>query len=163
MNKVLQVVLYAAFAAFTGYLSIAPAYQYADAEIAVLKLSVSHAAERVEECVRLTPDEINARALKGESLNDCGRERLPLSVEVDVDGETVIAVTAKPSGLWSDGPSSVYERIGVAAGPHIVTVRLRDSARESGWDYEHTESVYLSPGRYFTITFRAANGGFEFR
>lgn len=163
MNKVLQVLLYVAFAAITGYLSIAPAYQYADPELAVIKLSLSHAADRVEECVKLTPDDINARALKGESLNDCERERLPLTVEVDVDGETVIGVTAKPSGLWSDGPSSVYERIDVAAGPHTITVRLRDSARESGWDYEQSESVALSPGRYFTITFRAAHGGFDFR
>lgn len=163
MNKILQILLYAAFAAVTGYLSIAPAYQYADPELAVIKLSLSHAADRVEECVQLTPDEINARAMKGESLNDCTRERLPLRVEVDVDGETVISVTAKPSGLWSDGPASVYERMGVAAGSHTIAVRLRDSARESGWDYEQTASVDLSPGRYFTITFRAANGGFEFR
>ena len=163
MNRIVQALLYAAFAAFVGYLSIAPAYQYADPGLAVIKLSLSHAADRVEECIKLTPDEINARALKGEPLSDCGRERLPLRVEVDVDGETVIAVTAEPSGLWSDGPSPVYERIGVAAGPHTITVRLRDSARETGWDYEQTESVDLSPGRYFTITFRAANGGFAFR
>ncbi len=163
MNKLLQVVLYIAFAAFIGYLSVAPAYQYADAELAVIKLSLSHAADRVEDCVKLTPDEINARALRGESLSECGRERLPLRVEVDVDGETVIGVTAEPSGLWSDGPSSVYERIGVAAGPHTITMRLRDSARESGWDYEQTVNVDLAAGRYFTITFRAANGGFEAR
>lgn len=163
MNKVLQLLLYAAFAAVTGYLSIAPAYQYADPGLAVIKLSLSHAADRVEECVKLTPDEINARALKGESLSDCGRERLPLRVELDVDGETVIAVTAEPSGLWSDGPASVYERISVPAGSHAITVRLRDTARESGWDYEQTENVDLSAGRYFTITFRAADGGFVFR
>lgn len=163
MNKVVQALLYVAFAVLTGYLSIAPGYRYADPELAVIKLSLSHAAERVEECIKLTPDEINARALRGESLSNCGRERLPLSVEVDVDGETVIAVTAEPSGLWSDGPSSVYERIGVTAGSHTITVRLRDSARENGWDYEQTENVNLLPGRYFTITFRAANGGFAFR
>ena len=74
----------------------------------------------------------------------------------------MIGVTAEPSGLWSDGPSSVYERIGVAAGPHTITMRLRDSARESGWDYEQTVNADLAAGRYFTIMFRAANGGFEF-
>ena len=163
MNRVIQAILYVAFAAFIGYLSVAPAYQYAAPELAVIKLSLSHAADRVEECVKLTPDEINARALRGESLGECGRERLPLRVEVDVDGRTVIRVTAEPSGLWSDGPASVYERIPVAAGSHTITVRLRDSARESGWDYEQTETVDLVAGRYFTITFRAANGGFAFR
>ncbi len=163
MNRIAQAVLYVAFAAFVGYLSIAPAYRYADPELAVVKLSLSHAAERVEECVKLTPDEINARALKGESLSDCGRERRPLRVEIDVDGETVIAVTAEPSGLWSDGPASVYERIAVTAGAHSISARLRDSARDSGWDYELNEQVDLAAGRYLTITFRADNGGFAIR
>ena len=104
-----------------------------------------------------------ARALQGEPLSECGRERLPVRVEVDIDGKTVIGITAEPSGLWSDGPASVYERIPVAAGSHTITVRLRDSARETGWDYEQTATVDLAPGRYFTITFRAANGGFAFR
>lgn len=163
MTRVVQVLLYGVFAVFIGYLSIAPPYQYADPELAVIKLSLSHAADRLEECVRLTPDEINARALKGERLSDCERERLPLTVEVDIDGETVLRVTAEPSGLWSDGPASVYERIGVEAGTHTITARLRDSARESGWDYEHAENVDLSPGRYFTIRFRAETGGFVYR
>ena len=163
MNRVVQAMLYTAFAAFIGYLSVAPAYQYADPELAVIKLSLSHAADRVEECVKLTPDEINARARKGEPLNECERERLPLRVEVDVDGASAIRVTARPSGLWSDGPASVYERIGVQPGSHTITVRLRDSGRETGWDYEQTRVAELSPGRYFTITFRAENGGFEFR
>jgi hypothetical protein len=155
--------LYGAFAVFVGYLSIAPAYQYADPGLAVIKLSLSHAADRVEACIKLTPDEINARARRGEPLSQCARERLPLTVEVDVDGETAIRATANPSGLWNDGPASVYEKIGVAAGAHTITARLRDSARESGWDYEHSEDVVLSPGRYFTIRFRAETGGFEYR
>lgn len=163
MNKVVQALLYAVFAAFVGYLSVAPAYQYADPEVAVIKLSLSHAAARVEECVKLTPQEINERAMKGEPINECERARLPLAVELDVDGTTVLSLTAVPSGLWKDGPASVYERFAVDAGAHTITSRLRDSARETGWDYEYSEEVDLAPGRYFTITFRAENGGFEFR
>ena len=163
MNRVVQILLYVAFAVFVGYFSIAPAYRYADPELASLKLSLSHAADRVSECVRLTLDEINARAQRGERVNECERERLPLTVEVDVDGETVLSVTAAPSGLWGDGPASVYERIDIEAGPHKVTARLRDSARETGWDHEYTEDVVLSPGRYFTIRFREETGGFAFR
>lgn len=163
MTRVVQALLYAAFAAFVGYLSIAPAYQYADPELAVIKLSLSHAADRVEECVKLTPDQINERAVRGEPLNECERERLPLTVELDVDGRAILSLTAVPSGLWQDGPASVYEQLSINAGKHTITVRLRDSARETGWDYEHSETVDLVPGRYFTITFRAENGGFTFR
>ena len=163
MNRVVQALLYAAFAAFVGYLSVAPAYQYADPGLAVIKLSLSHAADRVEACVKLTPQQINERAMKGEPINECERERLPLAVELDVDGTTVLSLTAVPSGLWKDGPASVYERLAFDAGAHTVAVRLRDSARETGWDYEYSEEVNLASGRYFPITFRAENGGFELR
>jgi hypothetical protein len=163
MSEVVQALFYAAFAAFIGYLSVAPAYRYADPELAVIKLSLSHAAERVEECVKLTPQQINERAVKGEPINECERARLPLAVELEVDGAKVLSLAAFPSGLWNDGPSSVYERIAIDAGVHTITARLRDSARDTGWDYEYSEEVVLLPGRYFTITFRAENGGFEFR
>ncbi len=163
MNRVAQLLLYTVFAAFVGYLSVAPTYQYADPELAVIKLSLSHAADRVEECVKLTPQQINERAIRGEPINECERARLPLAVELDVDGTTLLSLAAFPSGLWDDGPASVYERLAIAAGAHTITARLRDSARETGWDYEYSEQVNLAPGRYFTITFRGDNGGFEFR
>ncbi|MDH3861289.1 MAG: hypothetical protein OEU53_06270 [Gammaproteobacteria bacterium] len=163
MNRVVQAILYGLFAVCVGYFSIAPTYRYADPHVAVIKLSLSHAAQRVKECVKLTPQQINERAVKGEPLNDCERERRPVSVELEIDGATALRLTALPSGLWGDGPASVYERLNIAAGPHTITARLRDSADEDGWDYEHTENVNLIPGRYFTITFRAETGGFAFR
>ena len=163
MNRLAQALLYGAFALCVGYFSVAPSYDYADPGVATIKLSLSHAANRVEECVKLTPQQINERAAKGLPLNECGRERLPVTVELEIDGARALLVTAAPSGLWNDGPASVYERLDVAPGTHTVTVRLRDSARQQGWDYERSESVTLSPGRYFTISFRAETGGFGFR
>jgi hypothetical protein len=164
MNRVVQASLYAAFAVFIGYLSIAPAYQYADPELAVIKLSFSHAADRVEECVKLTPQEINERALAGKQpIPECGRERLPLTVELEIDGVIVFQGESLPSGLWNDGPASVYERIEVEPGLHTITARLHDSRRDTGWDYSRTDEVVLRSGRYFTITFRAESGGFTYR
>lgn len=158
-----QVIAYAAFAAVTGYLSASPAYDYADAGNATIKLSLSHAAERVKPCVRLTPEQIAALAPNMRRPEQCERERLPVTVELDVDGETVTRIVAPPSGLWNDGPASIYQRFEVAPGSHRVVARLRDSQRTDGWDYVHAEDVTLLPGRYFTITFRAESGGFSFR
>ncbi len=163
MNRLAQALLYGVFALCVGYFSVAPTYHYADPGVATIKLSLSHAANRVEECVKLTPQQINERATKGLPLDECGRERLPVTVELEIDGARALLVTAAPSGLWNDGPASVYERLDVAPGTHTITVRLRDSARQQGWDYERSESVTLSPGRYFTISFRAETGGFGFR
>ena len=163
MNRLVQAILYAVFAVGIGYFSLSPAYQYADAEMVSIKLSLSHAAERVEECVKLTPNEINQRALAGEPISECGRERLPLTIELAIDGIVVFHDVPQPSGLWGDGPASVYERFDVTAGRHTVAVRMRDTARSEGWDYAHEETVDLAPGRYFTVTFRAGTGGFNFR
>ena len=163
MSRFAQVFLYGAFALCVGYFSVAPTYHYADPGVATIKLSLSHAANRVEECVKLTPQQIHERAAKGLPLDECGRERLPVTVELEIDGARALLVTAAPSGLWNDGPASIYERLDVAPGTHTLTVRLRDSARQQGWDYERSESVALSAGRYFTISFRADTGGFRFR
>ena len=163
VKLVLQLATYAAFAAFVGYLSASPAYDYGSADKASLKLSLSHAANRVEPCVRLTPQQIAELAPNMRVAEKCERERLPLTVELEFDGELVIHLEAPPSGLWNDGPASVYERFDVEPGEHTVTARLRDSDRSEGWDYEQTENVTIEAGRYFTVTFRANAGGFEFR
>jgi hypothetical protein len=163
LRIVLQVLAYTAFAAAIGYLSASPAYDYADAGQATIKLSLSHAANRVKPCVRLTPQQIAELAPNMRHTEECERQRLPLVVELEIDGAVRAYIEAPPSGLWNDGPASIYERFEVEPGAHTLTVRLRDTARSEGWDYMHTENVLLSAGRYFTVTFRAGTGGFSFR
>lgn len=163
LRMLLQVALYAAFAVAVGWLSILPPFDYASGNLATVKLSLNHATERVKPCVRLTPEQIAELAANMRRTEQCERARLPLQLEIEIDGETVIEIEAQPSGLWDDGHASVYERFDVAPGPHRITARLRDSAREDGWDYAYSEDVILEPGRYFTITFRPETGGFHYR
>lgn len=163
MRYAVQAGCFGLFAVFVGYLSASPSYQYRDATESVVKLSLSHAADRVEPCVVLTPEEVAKLAPNMRQELRCERERLPVVVELDVDGERLLQIVAPPSGLWDDGPASIYETINIAPGPHTISVRLRDTARASGWDHNKTESVVLEAGRYFTITFAAENGGFSFR
>lgn len=159
----LQIVLYAAFAVVVAWLATDPPYRYADPGTASIKVSLSHAADRIEPCVELTPEQIAELAMNMRRTEVCERERLPLVMELDVDGERVLEIVAQPSGLWNDGPSSIYERFSIAPGEHTITARLRDTAREDGWDYASTETVTLEAGRYFTVTFKAETGGFNFR
>ena len=159
----LQAIAYAAFAVTVGYFATLPEYRYADPAMASLKVSLSHATDRVEPCIQLTPEQIAELAANMRQTEACGRERLPLILELDMDGEPVLNLVAEASGLWNDGPSSVYERIDIQPGVHTLAVRLRDTARESGWDYEKTAEVDFKSGRYFTVTFKAETGGFQFR
>jgi hypothetical protein len=167
VNKVLryfvQFVAFAAFAVFIGHFSSSPLFEYARAESAVVKLSLSHAAERVAPCVLLTPQEIAALAPNMRRTERCERARLPLSIELDVDGQRVLTMQAEPTGLWDDGAASVYQRFDLPPGQYRMAVRLRDTARIDGWDYTHVEDVTLTAGRYLAITFRAENGGFKIR
>ena len=167
MNRLLryfvQFAAFAAFAVFVGYFSVSPQFQYARAESAVVKLSLSHATDRVAPCVLLTPKEIAALAPNMRRTESCERERLPLAIELDVDGQRLLAMQAAPSGIWGDGPASVYQRFDLPPGQYQLAVRLRDTARADGWDYTLVEDVNLTAGRYLTITFRAENGGFKIR
>jgi hypothetical protein len=163
LRVLLQVLFYAVFAAVIGWLSVKPPFRYASEDMASIKFSLSHATERVEPCVRLTPEEIAKLAPNMRRDLQCERERLPLHVEVDIDGAPAVRAVAVPSGLWNDGPASVYERFDVMPGAHRITARLRDTAREDGWDYTYTEDVVLEAGRYFTITFKPETGGFHYR
>jgi hypothetical protein len=58
-----------------------------------------------------------------------------------------------PSGFWSDGKSNVYQRIVVDAGRHDLFVGMNDSGGEEGFDYEHSASVDVTPGRNVVIRF----------
>lgn len=159
----MQVLAYLAFMAVVGYLSASPAYDYASADKATIKLSLSHAADRAEPCVQLTPEEIARLAPNMRRAEDCERERLPLTVRLEMDGELLAEIEAPPSGVWNDGPASVYQRFEVEPGEHTITARLRYSARSEGWDHTYSERATLVAGRYFAITFRAEAGGFRFR
>ena len=163
LRFLLQVIAYAAFAVVVGYLSFWPRYHYASPELANVKLSLSHATERVVPCVELTPQQVAELAPNMRRTQSCERQRLPLILQLSVDGEITYEHEALPSGLWEDGPASIYERFDLAPGMHTITVQLRDTAREDGWDYTHSEDVMLVAGRYTIITFKAENGGFAFR
>ncbi len=162
-SLLLQAIAYTAFAAPIGYFSLSPAYRYASPDRAAVKLSLSHATQRVKPCKVLSPEDIARLAPNMRRELQCERERLPLAMELDVDGETVMRIHEPPSGLWRDGPALVYRRFELPPGRHRLAVRLRDSARQAGWDYSDDVDVRLEPGRYFTITFRPATGEFVFR
>ena len=161
-RAIAQIALYAVFGAVVATFAAAPSYERVTPDRAVIKLSFRHAGDRREPCRTLSAEELAALAANMRSGVDCARERVPVVVELEVDGERVYQAALPPSGLASDGPSSVYERFDVPAGPHRIRVRLRDTRRESGFDHEGTTDVHLSPRQSFVIDFRPELGGFQF-
>ncbi|MGI9305491.1 MAG: hypothetical protein ACR2RB_22725 [Gammaproteobacteria bacterium] len=157
-----QAVAYAAFMAVVGYLSSAPRYSPISEDMALVRLSFSHAGARKGGCRRLSPEEIAALPANMRKPMDCPRARVPLLVELYVDGTLLYRESVRPSGLASDGPSTVYERFRIPAGQHTIRAQLRDSERDKGFDYERETSVVLQPRESFVVDFRAETGGFRF-
>jgi hypothetical protein len=157
-----QLLAYAAFAAFIGYFSFAPTYQHFDPDLALIKLSFSHAGARKVPCRQRTAEELAALAPNMRRTTVCSRERIDLLVELMVDDKVLYRAALRPAGLARDGASAVYRRFPIAAGSHVVTVRLRDSVREQGFDHVHSGTVELTRGQNFVIDFKPARGGFVF-
>jgi hypothetical protein len=144
-----------------GFLSDSPAYTHFPPDMALIKLSLAHGA-RKEECRRRTPEELAALPPNMRRPLECARERLPVTVELLLDGAPLYHDLLPPTGLAGDGPSRAYQRFAVPPGRHELILRLRDSDRE-GFDYERTVTIDLAPAQSLAIDFRAEMGGFIVR
>jgi hypothetical protein len=158
-----QVVLYAAFAAVIAVFSSWPTYRHLPEGHALIRLSMIHHARRVHECEALSAEELAALPPNMRAPMRCPRERAPVTVEIDVDGTLAHRETVAPSGLSGDGPASVYRRLTVPAGVHHLSVRLRDSIRSEGFDFEQNGFVDLAPAEILVVDFDAERGATTFR
>lgn len=141
-------------------LSAWPSHRTIPVGTGVLKLSFSHGGQR--NCRELTGAELAELPANMRRTEICDRRRLPIDVELDLDGETVYRASLPPSGIAGDGPSRVYRRFVLPAGDHDVAIRLRDTTRAEGFDYSAERRISLAPEQSFAIDFRPVAGGFIF-
>lgn len=157
-----QVVAYALFALAVGYFAAAPAYAPYDERLAQIKVSFRVSGASTIECRRLTPAEIAKLPPNMRHATECPRERLPVLVEIELDGKMLYTAAVPPTGIWKDGPSKLYERFTVAPGRHTLVARLRNTRRSEGFDYERSAQIELAPRQNFVVEFRPDRGGFLF-
>ena len=158
-----QAAFYAAFAAAIGVFASWPRHGGLPDSSAQIKLSFSHSGARAEECHRLTAEELAKLPTSERRPIDCSRRRLPVTVQLSIDGKSLYQATLEPGGFSADGPVKVYEKFAVAAGKHLVEARLRDGKRSEGFDYESRFEAELAPLQNLAIDFKAEQGGFLFR
>jgi hypothetical protein len=158
-----QLALIAAVVAAVVALSDRPVYRATPPDTAVVVFTFVHGADRRAQCRRLTPEEIAKLPLNMRRVEDCPRRRQPVYVELDVDGRNLYRASLPPSGIAGDGPSRVYRRFVLPAGPHDFAVRMRDTARTDGFDHAGAESVRLAADQMFVVDFRSESGEFVFR
>ena len=155
MKYVGQIVAYAVFLSLLGVLSLRPQLQLMADNEAIVSASFSHAAKRVGECRKLSQEELMALPPNMRKPDDCPRERHPLQIELQMDDQTLYQETLPPTGLWSDGKSTAYQRIRVASGTHDFSVRMNDSGTSGSFDFEKSSTLTLLSGQNLVVYFDA--------
>jgi hypothetical protein len=150
-------------AALVGAFAAWPVYRHLEDGMAVVKLSFDHEGERIEPCRTLTEAELAALPKHRRKAEDCPRGRLPVAVEVVLDGEPLFVAAEAPTGFAGDGASRFYRRAWVPAGDHELTLRLRDTRRTAGFDHEATVAVTLAPAQILVIGFDGERSAFDVR
>lgn len=162
LHYLAQALLYLPFMAFVGYFSSQPTYHHLAPDEALLRLSIRHAGERREECRERTPEDLAKLSPNMRAPSVCPRERVPVTVELELDGEVVFRQVALPGGLARDLASTIHWRSPVPAGRHRIVARLNDAPGD-GYTHVHEAEVDLAPGAALVIDFQAERGGFLLR
>lgn len=157
-----QALGYAAFCAFVGYFSTSPPYVHLPPDTALVKVSLQHAGQRKEACRERSAEELAKLAPNMRAATVCGRERVPVRIEIELDGKPLVSATVPPSGLSRDGASTLYRRVIVPAGRHRVAAQLHD-APVAGPGFVKEATVELAPGAILLLDFDASTGGWIFR
>ena len=157
-----QTIAYVLFAVVVGYLSASPVYTYLDPDKGLIKMNFSHAGQPKQKCRRYTQEELDQLPPNMRKPLDCPRERVPLLVEVEINGELKFQQAVPPSGIARDGASTVYEKFPVPKGTYTILVRMRDSRRDQGYDYTTEKAVNIDSGQVLVIDFEPETGGFKF-
>jgi hypothetical protein len=158
-----QFVVIAALFAGVAALADWPVYRQTPPDTGIVVLTFVHGADRRAQCRRRTPEELAKLPLNMRRVEDCPRGRQPVYVEFDVDGHNVFRASLPPAGIAGDGPSRVYQRFVLPAGPHDIAVRMRDTARTEGFDHARVERVSVAADQMLVVDFRGESGEFVFR
>ncbi len=158
-----QAVIYAGVMALIGFFADTPHYQYFKPDEAMIKVAFAHAGESKDGCRKQTKEEQSKIARNMRKKLVCSRQRVPLVLEIKIDGKMVYSGVLEPSGFRGDGPSQVYFGFPVAIGKHDLLVQMRDTKRTEGFDWVAERKIDLKPLQHFVTQFRPEYGGFIFQ
>jgi len=158
-----QGVLYALFAAAIGVFSAWPRYRHLEPDQGLLRLSFKHPGKLVGECRQRSADELARIPPQLRTQLDCPRERSPVRVRVELDGEPLYDESFQPSGLRRDGAASGYRRLPIPAGEHHLKVQVNDDVRTDAVTYQVERKVAFAPGQVVLIDILADQGGVVIR
>jgi hypothetical protein len=158
LRYLLQAFNYFAFMALIWYFATEPSIRILAEDEAMFTIAFAHAGELREPCRKLSNEELQKLAPNMRKLDDCPRERSPVSIEVMLDEKRIYHETYYPPGLFEDGSIDVYYRAKVPAGQHQLQVRMDDSVREQGFNHLLMQDVSIDPAHILLVEFDSVKG-----
>ena len=154
---------WAMFAAASVVFTIWPRFSQLAEGSAIISLTFSHAGQRLEECRKLSQEELNKLPPNMRKPSDCPRERHAVTVLFRTDGQVLFDQSILPSGFWKDGESTVYYRMEVPVGSHELFIGMSDSGRDEGFDYTGQTEFTFAQGQHVVVEFDHLQQTFIFR
>jgi ferredoxin/coenzyme F420-reducing hydrogenase delta subunit len=124
-----------------------------------LVVSFNHSGALLE-LRKLTREELARRLPHMRAQVNVTRERVPVRLRVQVDGQVVYDQSFQPKGLSKDGPSIAVVRLPQSPGSHQVRVELADTADADQWTRQWSETVEFQENRNRVVLFDT-EGGFS--
>lgn len=158
LRYLLQAFNYAIFMGLVWYFASAPAVRLIGKDEARLTIAFAHAGQLREPCRLLSQEELNKLAPNMRKLDDCPRERSPVVIEAELDGESVYSASLQPPGLFGDGGVDMFYSARIPAGEHRLSLKMNDSVRVEGFNHEFDQLVSIVPGQILLIGFDNKQG-----
>lgn len=158
LRFVLQAFNYSLFMGLLWYFASAPALNLIGADEARLTIAFAHAGQLREPCRRLSQEELNQLAPNMRKLEDCPRERSPVTLQVELDGAVIYSATLAPPGLFGDGGVDVFYSEKIPAGEHRLSLKMNDSVRIDGFNHHFEQTLDFEPAQILLLGFDAKLG-----
>jgi len=126
----------------------------------MITFTLGHVGKRVEPCRRLSQEELMKLAPNMRRPMECARERSPITMQLQMDGEVIYNKTASPLGLYKDQGIDIYQNIKVTAGKHHLLVWINDDVNVDGPTYQREQDVIIKPEQHLIVEFKPATGSF---
>lgn len=158
LRFLLQAINYTVFMALVWYFATSPSIKIIADDEAVITIAFSHAGQLREPCRRLSQEELNKLAPNMRKLDDCPRERSPVTIEARLDDEPFYSAVLPPPGLFGDGGVDVFHKAKIPAGEHHLSLKMNDSVRIEGFNHQLERPVKINPAQILLVGFESDQG-----
>ena len=158
IRYLLQAINYTVFMALIWYFATAPSVRIIAEDQAMITIAFAHAGELREPCRKLSSEELAELPPNMRKLDDCPRERSPVTIEASLDGAPIYSDVLQPAGLFDDGGVDVYFSKKIPAGSHSLILKMNDSVRIEGFNHTLEQQVEIRPAHILLVAFDPRTG-----